>query len=474
IALYYSTDGGSSWIPIDEDEPDDDAYRWTIPNTPSTQCRVKVIAYDEADSTGEDTSDSDFTIEDCLAPTVDLTAPVGGESWCAGSSHDITWSASDDDSVTRIALYYSTDGGSAWIPIDEDESNDGLYPWIIPGTPSTQCRVKVTAYDEANNTGEDISDSNFTIQGCQSPTVSVLDPNGGEIWCIGSSYDILWSASDDVGVTNIALYYSTDGGSGWIPIDETETDDGVYTWIIPNTPSSQCRVKVKAYDEVDSTGEDMSDGNFTIRDCEPPTVDVLDPNGGENLGIGSSHDVLWSASDNLGVTKIVSLYYSTDGGSSWIPIDENEFNDGVFAWIIPDTPSAQCRVKVTAYDEAGNAGEDISNGDFTIGEADEVDDWTDNPNAPVNFALLQSHPNPFNPACKIPYALAVGCPVKLEIYNMLGQKVRILLEEYQTAGRKTVHWDGTDDQGKSMPAGLYFYRIRAGEFVDSKKMVLLR
>jgi hypothetical protein len=190
--------------------------------------------------------------------------------------------------------------------------------------------------------------------------------------------------------------------------------------------------------------------------------------------VGSSHDILWSASDNLGVTKIVSLYYSTDGGSSWIPIDENEFNDGLYAWIIPDTPSTGCRVKVKAYDEAGNAGEDVSDGNFTICESNDVDDWTDNPNAPVNFALLQSHPNPFNPACKIPYALAAGCPVKLEIYNMLGQKVRILLEEYQTAGRKTVHWDGTDDQGKSMPAGLYFYRIRAGEFVDSKKMVLLR
>jgi photosystem II stability/assembly factor-like uncharacterized protein len=474
IALYYSTDGGSGWTPVDEDEPNDGLYAWIVPNTPSAQCRVKVIAYDETGSTGEDTSDGNFTIGDCQSPTVDLTSPVGGEGWCTGSSHDIFWSASDNIAVTRIALYYSTDGGSSWIPIDEDEPNLGVYPWIIPNTPSPECRVKVQAYDAANNTAADSSDSNFTIGDCQSPVVSVLNPNGGEDWCIENSYEILWSASDDIAVTNIGLYYSTDGGSSWIPIDEDEPNDGVYPWILPNTPSTQCRVKVIAYDEADSTGEDTSDSNFTIRDCESPTVSVIDPDGGEEWCIGSSHDVLWSASDNLGVTKIVSLYYSTDGGSSWMPIDENEFNDGLYSWTIPDTPSAQCRVKVKAYDEAGNIGEDISNGDFTICQANDVDDWIDNPNAPPYFALSQNHPNPFNPACKIAYALASGCLVKLEIYNMRGQRVRILVDQYQTAGRKIIGWDGRDDQGKDVPTGLYLYRLRAGEFVDSKKMVLLK
>lgn len=96
-------------------------------------------------------------------PTVSVTSPVGGESWCIGSSHDILWSASDDTAITNIALYYSTDGGSNWIPISETESNDGIYPWTIPSTPSTQCQVKVIAYDAADS-AEDISDGNFTIK----------------------------------------------------------------------------------------------------------------------------------------------------------------------------------------------------------------------------------------------------------------------------------------------------------------------
>ncbi|MGB2981814.1 MAG: hypothetical protein WBC77_11275, partial [Candidatus Zixiibacteriota bacterium] len=364
IALYYSTDGGTGWIPISDTEENDSTYSWTIPSTPSTQCLVKVIAFDATDSMA-DSSDSNFTIEDCQAPTVDLTAPVGGESWCAGSSHDITWSASDDDSVTRIALYYSTDGGSAWIPMDEDEPNDSVYAWIIPSTPSTGCRVKVIAYDGADNAAEDTSDSDFTIEDCLAPTVDLTAPVGGESWCAGSSHDITWSASDDDSVTRIGLYYSTDGGSAWIPIDEDEPNDSVYAWIIPSTPSTGCRVKVIAYDGADNAAEDTSDSNFTIEDCQAPVVILIQPDGGESWCIGNSHDILWYALDDIEVANI-ALYYSTDGGSSWIPIDEDEPDDDAYRWTIPNTPSTQCRVKVIAYDEADSTGEDTSDSDFTI------------------------------------------------------------------------------------------------------------
>ncbi|UCB52248.1 MAG: hypothetical protein JSV10_09720, partial [Candidatus Zixiibacteriota bacterium] len=116
-------------------------------------------------------------------PTVSVTSPVGGESWCIDSSHAITWSASDDTLVTNIALYYSTDGGTGWIPISDTEENDGTYSWIIPSTPSIQCLVKVVAFDATDSTA-DSSDGNFTIKDCEAPTVDVTSPVGGEEWCI--------------------------------------------------------------------------------------------------------------------------------------------------------------------------------------------------------------------------------------------------------------------------------------------------
>ncbi|MCK4223778.1 MAG: T9SS type A sorting domain-containing protein [candidate division Zixibacteria bacterium] len=93
---------------------------------------------------------------------------------------------------------------------------------------------------------------------------------------------------------------------------------------------------------------------------------------------------------------------------------------------------------------------------------------------PKEFALSQNYPNPFNPDCEIKYALPTNCQVTLTIYNVLGQKVKVLVDEYQSAGNKLVKWDGKDDQGREVTSGVYFYRIQAGDFVQSKKMVLMK
>jgi flagellar hook assembly protein FlgD len=64
--------------------------------------------------------------------------------------------------------------------------------------------------------------------------------------------------------------------------------------------------------------------------------------------------------------------------------------------------------------------------------------------------------------------------VKLDVYNILGQKIRTLLEKVEQPGPKTLFWDGTDDRGLNVPTGIYFYRLTAQDFVDTKKMVYLK
>jgi hypothetical protein len=93
---------------------------------------------------------------------------------------------------------------------------------------------------------------------------------------------------------------------------------------------------------------------------------------------------------------------------------------------------------------------------------------------PREFSLSQSYPNPFNPVCIIDYALPTDCEVRLSVYNILGQKVRVLVDEHQSAGYKSVEWNGMDDQGLELSTGIYFYRLQAGDFVQSKKMVLIK
>jgi len=94
---------------------------------------------------------------------------------------------------------------------------------------------------------------------------------------------------------------------------------------------------------------------------------------------------------------------------------------------------------------------------------------------PEVFSLSQNYPNPFNPTTQIAYALPQTVEVNLQIFNVLGQKVRALLQnKQQTAGVYAIEWDGKDDLGKDVSSGVYIYRIDAGDFVKSHKMMLLK
>ncbi|UCE20326.1 MAG: VWA domain-containing protein [Gemmatimonadota bacterium] len=93
---------------------------------------------------------------------------------------------------------------------------------------------------------------------------------------------------------------------------------------------------------------------------------------------------------------------------------------------------------------------------------------------PEDFALEQNVPNPFNPETRIRYRLPHEAHVTLEVYNVLGQRVITLVDEEQTAGDRTVSWNGIDDSGIQVPSGVYFYTITMGEFLATKKMVLAK
>ena len=93
---------------------------------------------------------------------------------------------------------------------------------------------------------------------------------------------------------------------------------------------------------------------------------------------------------------------------------------------------------------------------------------------PHKFRLFQNYPNPFNPSTKIAYDLPRSSRVTLQVYNILGNKVRTLVKARKKAGRHWVIWDGRDELGNPVPNGVYIYRIRAGHRVDYKKMTLLK
>lgn len=91
-----------------------------------------------------------------------------------------------------------------------------------------------------------------------------------------------------------------------------------------------------------------------------------------------------------------------------------------------------------------------------------------------DFFLHQNYPNPFNPSTVIRYQLAVSREVTLKVYNLLGQEVRTLFKGTQQAGPQHILWDGNDHAGRPVSSGVYIYRIQAGDFSQSRKMILMR
>ena len=88
---------------------------------------------------------------------------------------------------------------------------------------------------------------------------------------------------------------------------------------------------------------------------------------------------------------------------------------------------------------------------------------------PIDFELFQNYPNPFNPSTKIRWQVPVGSWQTLKIYDVLGNEVATLVDEYKPAGTYELEWDASD-----LPSGIYFYQLKAGSFVETKKMILLK
>jgi len=93
---------------------------------------------------------------------------------------------------------------------------------------------------------------------------------------------------------------------------------------------------------------------------------------------------------------------------------------------------------------------------------------------PAEFTLSQNYPNPFNPETTLEYQLPEKCFVSIKIYTLLGQEIKELLEEYQSPGRWTVKWNGTDNFGRKVPSGIYLFRMKAGSYTEIRKMTLAR
>jgi hypothetical protein len=269
--LTYSLDNGVTWTRIPGAENlTENHYLWTVPTPAGNKrnCRMKVKGYNAANiNVKTDTSDAPFTIE-----VAKIVQPNGGETLSSGSSYPIQWEINGTKSpVTKVNLYYTTDGGVSYVLISNLAGSDRSYNWTVPTPLSNKknTRIRVVAYSGSTIVGSDSSDNPFTIE-----VVKIVQPNGGETLLSGSSYPIQWEINGTKSpVTKVNLYYTTNKGVSYRLISSISTVDPVtrpwamsHPWaptVISKKP--YCKVKVVLYNTKNIIlSSDVSDRYFTI------------------------------------------------------------------------------------------------------------------------------------------------------------------------------------------------------------------
>ncbi len=156
VKIELSVDGGANWTTVAASVANTGSYSWTIPNSPSTTCLIRIS--DAADGEPSDVSDANFRI-DPETEQIELTSPNGGENWIVNTNQEITWTATSIIQFVRIE--YSVDNGATWTLITASTPNNGSYTWTVPAQITTQARIRVA--DALDGLPLDGSDAPFSI-----------------------------------------------------------------------------------------------------------------------------------------------------------------------------------------------------------------------------------------------------------------------------------------------------------------------
>jgi|GEM_PF-466484 len=517
--LSLSTDNGTTWSSVVTGTADDGTYTWTIPAVASAQCLVKVAG--TATGAPNDLSDAVFTI--ALAPpappaNITVTEPNGGESWEVGGVHAVTWTVSDY--AGNVNVYYSINNGTDWTLLADNLPATGMFEWTIPNTASTQCLVKVV--DTATGTPFDVSDAVFSIVpvGMPGPAADyalqfdgvndIVDVAGDPSLNVSSRFTIeFWMKTNNPTQKWRRILEKGSWDEYYISFyGETKKMGGALRTAIPGGsrmdnvlgPSTSL-ILPDTWVHVAATF-DGSTAKFFINGVEesskPATAAPRSLISDLIIGGAKHGDVYEYHYDGLlDELRIWNIDRSAADITSSMFVHLSGSEPGLVAYYDFNEGSGQILNDASAHTNHGR-----------LGKADGTDDsdptWvlSDKPTSittlatlpqspsrfteesemmeelPQEFELMQNYPNPFNAGTTIDYnvpnASGESITVTLEVYDLQGRLIRTLVNGVGEPGRHQAVWNGTDERGSMASSGVYFYRLRAGNFIETKSMVMLK
>lgn len=418
-----------------------------------------------------------------------LRTTNGGTTWnsqTSGTTYDLYGVVFINQNLgtavggTGVSLHfgirlYTTNGGTTWnsestgndwlTDISFADANNGVIvgeDGYIIGTTNGGTSWNIQSSGTSNDLhGVSLTDANNgTAVGAAGTIVgkgyiNVASPNGGEQWVSGNQYSITWQDNVSVNV-KIELYK---GGVFNSTIISSTTSNGTYTWQIPinQVTGSDYKVRISC---VNSSGlYDESNSNFVI---SQPNILVTSPNGGEIWPIGTTQNITWT-SQNIAFVK---LEITRTNGATWTMIDSSYESTGSYNWLVTGNTSNQCKIKIS--DKNNLSIWDTSAALFSITDPSGIQEDLIS-DIPSEFNLYQNYPNPFNPSTIFRYSIPTQSKVVIKVYDVLGNEIALLMDEEKPAGTYDLTWYAVN-----LPSGVYFYQLKAKDFITSRRMLLLK
>jgi hypothetical protein len=191
-----------------------------------------------------------------------------------------------------------------------------------------------------------------------------------------------------------------------------------------------------------------------------PILRINAPYESDTLTSGSIYPIIWESHSSI---QKVNLDYSLNSGTSWINMSTSFTDTNMYEWFVPNTASGSCLIRISDTNDSSIC--DISE-EFVIqlstGQSRDFND-----DIPNKFNLSQNYPNPFNTATTIRYALPSASHVTIKVFDLMGRELEILVDETGQPSHHKVEW-----RAGNLTSGIYLYRLRAGDYVETKKLIL--
>jgi hypothetical protein len=205
----------------------------------------------------------------------------------------------------------------------------------------------------------------------------------------------------------------------------------------------------------------------TQADNLDPTI-ALDATQDFDAGDSVQIDLIGSSDDPEYPDSMLTFGYTADNDSLLVTIDTA---NGIITLKSDIDYSGTVELIVTVSDPGGASGSDTVT--VTISPFVSVDE-NGEATLPTRFALAQNYPNPFNPVTTMEYSVPFRSHVTIEVFDILGRNIVTLVDEIKSAGEYQATWDGNDANNQKVSTGIYLYRLQAGDFIETKKMLLLK